>query len=82
MNTDYHYMRFSVSPKTADALSLRQAIQSALVQTFGIAGGSIYLDILSVVEDGNEIILRTTKGCVEFFEHCPGADVRFKGIQR
>ncbi len=40
MNTDHHYMRFSVSPKTADVLSLRQAIQSALVQTFGIAGGS------------------------------------------
>ncbi|KAK0219651.1 hypothetical protein EDD85DRAFT_780206 [Armillaria nabsnona] len=62
MNTDYHYMRFSVSPKAADALSLRQAIQSALVQTFGIAGGSIYLDILWVVEDGNEMVLRTAKG--------------------
>ncbi|KAK0194608.1 hypothetical protein F5146DRAFT_926350 [Armillaria mellea] len=62
MDTDYHYMRFSVSPKTADALSLRQAIQSALVQTFGITGGSIYLDILWVAEDGNETVLRTTKG--------------------
>ncbi|PBK90780.1 hypothetical protein ARMGADRAFT_933730 [Armillaria gallica] len=62
MNTDYNYMRFSVSPKIADALSLRQTIQSALVQTFGIAGGSIYLDILSVVEDGSEMVLRTTKG--------------------
>ncbi|KAK0460702.1 uncharacterized protein EV420DRAFT_1478451 [Desarmillaria tabescens] len=61
MNTNYHYMRFLVSPKTADALSLRQAIQNALVQTFGIVGGSIYLDILWVAEDGNEMVLRTTK---------------------
>ncbi|KAK0498987.1 hypothetical protein EDD18DRAFT_1154790 [Armillaria luteobubalina] len=62
MNMDYYYMRFSVSPKTTDALSLRQTIQSALVQTFGIAGGSIYLDNLWVAEDGNETVLRTRKG--------------------
>ncbi|KAK0205535.1 hypothetical protein DFS33DRAFT_1258169 [Desarmillaria ectypa] len=62
MNTDYHYMRFSVYPKGADALSLRQAIQNALVKTFGIASGSIYLDILWVAEDGNEMVIRTTKG--------------------
>ncbi|KAG7445228.1 uncharacterized protein BT62DRAFT_184232 [Guyanagaster necrorhizus] len=62
MNTEYHYMRFSVSPKISDALSVRQAIQGALVQAFGVAGGSIYLDILWVAEEGNEMVVRTTKG--------------------
>ncbi len=69
MNIDYNYMRFSVSPKTADTLSLRQAIQSALVQTFGIAGGSIYLDILWVVEDGNEMVLRTNERVGRIFSN-------------
>ncbi|KAK0187740.1 hypothetical protein F5146DRAFT_934572, partial [Armillaria mellea] len=55
------HVRFSASPKTEDPLSFRQAIQCTLVQTSNIAGSSIYLDVLWVVDDGDEMVSRTTK---------------------
>ncbi|KAG7445241.1 uncharacterized protein BT62DRAFT_897249, partial [Guyanagaster necrorhizus] len=57
MNTKYHYMQFSVSPKISNVLSVHQAIQSTLIQVFGVADRSIYLDILWVAEEGNETVI-------------------------
>lgn len=56
--SEYHYISFSITPCTTDAWAIRQAFQTALQQTFGIVGGSLYLDVLKIAEDGSETVVR------------------------
>lgn len=60
-----HYIRFSVSPPTQDALTLRKALQDTLNQSFGTTSSSIYLDILWVASDGGQFVIRVRQGLVE-----------------
>ncbi|TFK36058.1 hypothetical protein BDQ12DRAFT_257713 [Crucibulum laeve] len=54
-----HFMRLSISPPTADALTVRKVISDALNATFGLTSASTYVDVLWVKEDGEECVLRT-----------------------
>ncbi|TFK29165.1 hypothetical protein FA15DRAFT_610895 [Coprinopsis marcescibilis] len=56
---DKHYIRFSVSPPTSDALSLRKAIADSLTEAFGATSTSTRVDILWIAEDGKEMVIRT-----------------------
>jgi hypothetical protein len=54
----YHYIRFSISPPSADPLLLRDALRAALAQSFGIVLSHAYLDVLWVADSGTECIIR------------------------
>lgn len=54
-----HYIRFSITPPTSDALHIRRALQEALVQSFGAARSHAYLDVLWVADSGTECVVRT-----------------------
>ncbi|TCD67748.1 hypothetical protein EIP91_011990 [Steccherinum ochraceum] len=58
LKTSYHYIRFSVSPPTSDALKIRKTVQDALMQSFGLVAANTYMDVLWLAEDGSEIVLR------------------------
>ncbi|KAJ3762537.1 hypothetical protein EV360DRAFT_35499 [Lentinula raphanica] len=57
-SSDHHYLRFEVQPKVTSELSIRQTIHRALLESFGLTGGTIYLDVLWVSEDGLEMVIR------------------------
>ena len=54
-----HYIRFSITPPSSDALLVRRALQEALVQSFGAARSHTYLDVLWVADSGSECVVRT-----------------------
>ena len=56
----HHYIRFSITPPSSDALHVRRALQEALVQSFGAARSHNYLDVLSVADSGTECVVRTS----------------------
>ncbi|KAJ3934076.1 MAG: hypothetical protein NXY57DRAFT_890881 [Lentinula lateritia] len=58
LTSNYHYLRFELQPKVTSEISIRQNIHQALLDSFGITGGSIHLDILWVSDDGLETVVR------------------------
>ncbi|KAI9058765.1 hypothetical protein FKP32DRAFT_1581165 [Trametes sanguinea] len=58
LSSKYRYIRFSVSPPSADVLTLRKLIQDALAQSFGLVSSHTYLDVLSLSDDGSSLVLR------------------------
>lgn len=56
----HHYIRFSITPPSSDALHVRRALQEALVQSFGAARSHTYLDVLWVSDSGTECVVRTS----------------------
>ena len=65
-SSDYHYLRFKITPPTKDILMIRKTIADCLVQSFGSTVASIYLDILWIGDsdasddgDGKECVIRT-----------------------
>ncbi|PCH43159.1 hypothetical protein WOLCODRAFT_164278 [Wolfiporia cocos MD-104 SS10] len=60
-SSSYHYIRLSVSPPCADVLTLRKTMQDALLQTFGLLSANTYIDVLSLAEDGSEVVVRIAK---------------------
>ena len=56
----HHYIRFSISPPSADALLIRRALQEALAQSFGTALSHAYLDVLWVADSGAECVVRAS----------------------
>ncbi|KZT68022.1 hypothetical protein DAEQUDRAFT_672063 [Daedalea quercina L-15889] len=56
--SSYHYVRFSLAPACADALSIRKSIQDAFTQSFGLVSANTYVDILWVADDGSEVVVR------------------------
>ncbi|KAH9966383.1 hypothetical protein BGW80DRAFT_1178295 [Lactifluus volemus] len=56
----HHYIRFSISPPSADSLLIRRALQEALAQSFGVALSHTYLDVLWVADSGTECIVRAS----------------------
>ncbi|KAI0076999.1 hypothetical protein K474DRAFT_1596889 [Panus rudis PR-1116 ss-1] len=61
LKSSYHYARLAVIPSCTEALTVRKIIQDALTQTFGVVGGSTYIDVLWVSEDGSEVVIRANK---------------------
>ncbi|KAF9009867.1 hypothetical protein BDZ89DRAFT_1024652 [Hymenopellis radicata] len=65
MGTPHHYILFSLQPSTAattiDPFTIRQTMNNALIQTFGIVGGSLYIDVLWVAQDGSETVVKVRK---------------------
>ncbi|KAF8900667.1 hypothetical protein CPB85DRAFT_155404 [Mucidula mucida] len=65
MGTPHHYILFSLQPSTAtttiDPFTIRQVMNNALIQTFGVVGGSIYIDVLWVAQDGSETVVKVRK---------------------
>jgi len=66
-NSDAHYMLLSVAPPTQEANAIRKTIADALAQSFGLASGSAYMDILWVDPDGLQCIVRAHKRYVGAF---------------
>ncbi|KAG7087769.1 hypothetical protein E1B28_013710 [Marasmius oreades] len=60
----YHYILLSLYPPFPpnSELKIRQSIQEALIQSFGVALGSTYVDIISIKDDGSEAVLRADVG--------------------
>ena len=56
----HHYIRFSITPPSSDALHVRHALQEALVQSFGAARSHTYVDVLSLTDSGAECVVRTS----------------------
>ncbi|KAJ8073022.1 hypothetical protein PM082_019890 [Marasmius tenuissimus] len=58
--SNYHYVLFSLKPpiQPNSELKIRQTIQDALNESFGVALGSIYVDVLSVNDNGTEAVIR------------------------
>lgn len=67
MSNGYHYILFSIVPSTPDPFAIRHAMQNALIQAFGIVGGSLYVDVLWVAEDGSETVVRVRQPFVLLF---------------
>ncbi|OCH92559.1 hypothetical protein OBBRIDRAFT_726545 [Obba rivulosa] len=64
MEPSHHYIRFSISPPSADALSLRKALQDALAQAFGLVAANTYVDVLWLADDGAEAVVRVARSDV------------------
>ena len=58
LTSDYHYIRFSVSPACIDILAIRKSMQDALGQSFGLVSSHTYVDVLWLAEDGSEVVVR------------------------
>ncbi|KAJ3742800.1 hypothetical protein DFH05DRAFT_1401224 [Lentinula detonsa] len=58
LTSTHHYLHLKLQPKITSELSIRQSIHQALLDSFGITGGSIHLDILWISDDSAEIIVR------------------------
>ncbi len=58
LTSDYHYIRFSVSPASTDILTIRKSIQDALGQSFGLVSSHTYVDVLWIADDGSEVVVR------------------------
>ncbi|RDX47654.1 hypothetical protein OH76DRAFT_1405715 [Lentinus brumalis] len=58
LTSDYHYIRFSVSPASTDILTIRKSIQDALGQSFGLVSSHTYVDVLWIANDGSEVVVR------------------------
>ncbi|KAI8990375.1 hypothetical protein BD414DRAFT_514167 [Trametes punicea] len=58
LSSTYRYIRFSVSPPSADALTLRKCMQDALAQSFGLVSSHTYVDILWLSDDGKSLVVR------------------------
>ncbi|KAF8064337.1 hypothetical protein FPV67DRAFT_1504574 [Lyophyllum atratum] len=63
LSTDYHYIRIAIVPADheRDPLRIRKTLQDALTQTFGMTSSALYIDILHIVEDGGQCIIRVRK---------------------
>lgn len=60
LKSDYHYIKFTVTPPCDDAIILRKAIQVGLSQSFGLTSANIYVDILWAASDGAEVVIRVS----------------------
>ena len=60
INTENHYIRFSIVPATKEELTLRKAFTDALLQSFG-ATSSTFLDLLWLSDEGTECVVRVHK---------------------
>jgi hypothetical protein len=65
LRSEYRYIHLAVSPPCSEVLTLRKALQDALLPTFGISSWT-YLDILWVSENGGDTIVRVKDGCVSY----------------
>ncbi|KIJ61196.1 hypothetical protein HYDPIDRAFT_138023 [Hydnomerulius pinastri MD-312] len=54
----HHYICLGVEPCCTDALLIRKSLQDILTELFGLTVSSTYIDILSVNEQGSEIVIR------------------------
>jgi len=54
----HHYIRLSMEPRCTDVLLIRKSLQNALTDMFGFTFSSTYIDILSVNEQGSEVVVR------------------------
>ncbi|KAI0673144.1 hypothetical protein C8Q78DRAFT_970490 [Trametes maxima] len=58
LSSTHRYIRFAVSPPSADALTLRKTMQDALGQAFGIVSSHTYIDILWLSDGGDALVVR------------------------
>ena len=65
----YHYLRFAVTPACQDALTIRKMLQDALLQSFGLTSANTYMDILSLAEDGTDVVIRLRPRCVQLISY-------------
>ncbi|KAF9228141.1 hypothetical protein BS17DRAFT_692784 [Gyrodon lividus] len=56
----HHYICLSMEPRCTDALLIRKSLQDALTDVFGLTFSSTYIDILSVNEQGSEVVVRVS----------------------
>ncbi|KIK97328.1 hypothetical protein PAXRUDRAFT_825048 [Paxillus rubicundulus Ve08.2h10] len=54
----HHYIRLSMEPCCTDVLLMRKSLQDTLTDMFGLTFSSIYIDILSVNDQGSEVVIR------------------------
>ncbi|KAI0830294.1 hypothetical protein BC628DRAFT_1313200 [Trametes gibbosa] len=58
LRSPYRYIRFAVSPPSADALTLRKTLQDALGQSLGLVRAHTYVDLLWLADDGSALVVR------------------------
>lgn len=58
VHSSKHYILFSVSPPSTDALRLRKHLSDALDQAFGTTSAAVNIDVLWIAEDGKELVVR------------------------
>ncbi|GBE86952.1 hypothetical protein SCP_1001960 [Sparassis crispa] len=61
LSTSYHYIRFTVTPPCADAVILRKALQDSLSQSFGLVSSNTYIDVLSISDNGTDLVIRVAQ---------------------
>jgi hypothetical protein len=61
----HHYIRLSMEPRCTDVLLIRKSLQNALTDMFGFTFSSTYIDILSVNEQGSEVVVRANPEYVQ-----------------
>jgi len=54
----HHYICLAMEPRCTDVLLIRKSLQDALMGMFGLTFSSTYIDILSVNEQGSEVVIR------------------------
>ncbi|KIY67065.1 hypothetical protein CYLTODRAFT_422890 [Cylindrobasidium torrendii FP15055 ss-10] len=57
LQSDY-FIAFTLSPPTPTPYTIQRAIQGAMNQTFGVVGGSVYVDVVWVAQDGARCVVR------------------------
>ena len=58
LTSDHRYLRLSLQPYVPEELRIRHNLHQALLESFGVTGGSINLDVLWVAHDGSETVIR------------------------
>ncbi|EIW76568.1 hypothetical protein CONPUDRAFT_110124 [Coniophora puteana RWD-64-598 SS2] len=59
ISTSTHYVALALKPANHDELLIRKALQDALTPMFGLTFANMHLDILTISEDGEGMIIRT-----------------------
>jgi hypothetical protein len=54
----HHYIRISIQPPIIESLALRQILQRALDQSFGLTRALTHIDILWIAVDGSEAVIK------------------------
>jgi len=49
---------FQMNPATSNELALRQSIQTAMEQTFGLTRAYTYFDIVEILSSGSEVKMK------------------------
>lgn len=56
--SEHYYILFSISPPTAEELTIRKTLSDALANSFGQTSANLTMDLLWVKEDGGQCVLR------------------------